>query len=115
MRLGNHQVREARKQRTLSGPTARFPVPRHPESPRTCSSSPCRSRSEGAGRDVDGCSLWMPPGVGADETVKASAFHGRFFIVPDGDVRVRIGPVTAKEPDIWHMGPFAGADPASPP
>ncbi len=63
--------------------------------------------------NVRGRSLWMvhqPPGIGADETVKASAFHGRFSIVPDGGVRVRIGPVTAKEPDIRHMGPFAGAD-----
>ena len=68
--------------------------------------------------NVRGRSLQMArqtPGVGADETVKASAFRGRFFIVPDGGVRVRIGPVTAKEPDIWHLGRFAGADTASPP
>ncbi len=45
-------------------------------------------------------------GTDADETVKASAFHRRFSIVPDGGVRVRTGPVTAKEPDIWHLGCF---------
>ena len=37
--------------------SGRFLIPRYPASVQACFSSPCRSRSEGAGHDVDGCSL----------------------------------------------------------
>ncbi len=39
------------------------------------------------------------------ETAKVSAFHRRFSIVPVSGGRVRIGPVTAKDPDSWHRLP----------
>ena len=39
--------------------SARLPIPRYPASTRTCSSSPCRSQPEGAGRDAGDRSLRM--------------------------------------------------------